>query len=133
MNAAQYLDALAAELDAAGWSTRPRYERIPVLLHVFSPDLPQIGESVHVKAGVGGVPWFVSSTGDPLRPCHDLAGTTKEIAARLAPFSPAPHIVRLTRRRRPSRRRMARFLRMLAILPLVRAARPGKGGQCWRS
>ncbi|NED52068.1 hypothetical protein G3I24_14335, partial [Micromonospora aurantiaca] len=74
------------ELDAAGWSTRPRYERIPVLLHVFSPDLPQIGESVHVKAGVGGVPWFVSSTGDPLRPCHDRAGTAKEIAARLAPF-----------------------------------------------
>lgn len=129
MNAAQYLDALAVELDAAGWSTRPRYERIPVLLHVFSPDLPQIGESVHVKAGVGGVPWFVSSTGDPLRPCHDLTGTAKDIAARLAPFSHEAHIVRRTRHRRPARCRMARFLRKLTILPVVRTAGLGKGGQ----
>ncbi|GAA1897283.1 hypothetical protein [Actinomadura bangladeshensis] len=131
MNAAQYLDALAAELHAAGWSTRPRYERIPILLHVFSPDLPQIGESIHVKAGVGGVPWFVSSTGDPLRPCHDLAGTAKDIAARLAPFSHDVHSARRRQRPRSARCRMARFLRMLAILPLVRAARPGKGGQRW--
>ncbi|MFA1540916.1 hypothetical protein [Actinomadura monticuli] len=133
MNAEQYLDALAVELDAAGLSTRPRYERIPVLLHVFSPDLPQIGESIHVKAGVGGVPWFVSSTGDPLRPCHDLTGTAEDIAARLAPFSREAHIVRRRLRPRSARCRIARFWRMLAISPLVRTARPGKAGRRWPS
>ncbi|MER6817363.1 hypothetical protein ABT299_49625 [Spirillospora sp. NPDC000708] len=87
MNAADHLDGLARALDAAGWSTRRRYEQTPALLHVFASELPRVGESVHVKAGTAGVPWFVVSTGDPLRPCHDIAGAVAEIAARLGPLA----------------------------------------------
>ncbi|MFC4051281.1 hypothetical protein ACFOY4_16435 [Actinomadura syzygii] len=86
MRATAHLDALADALAFAGWTCVPRYEVTPALLRVFSSSAPMIGESISVKAGVGGVPWFISSTGDPLRPCHDLTGTCTEISVRLAPF-----------------------------------------------
>jgi hypothetical protein len=108
MNANDHLDGLARALDAAGWSTRRRYDRAPVLLHVFASEVPGAGESVHVKAGTAGVPWFVASTGDPLRPCHDLAGTVTEITARLKPLAVPVKAVR------PGRRRMANAIRRLA-------------------
>ena len=79
MNAADHLDALAGKLAAAGWSTRAQYEDVPAVLLVFASRLDIV---VSVKAGTGGVPWFVSSGGDPLRPCHDLAGTVGEIEVR---------------------------------------------------
>ncbi len=89
-----YLDQLARVLATAGWSSRPRYEQVPALLHVFSPCLPALGESVRVKAGVGGVPWFVGSSGDPIGPCHDLAGAVDEIGARLGPYVATAAVVR---------------------------------------
>ncbi|TDD90761.1 hypothetical protein [Actinomadura rubrisoli] len=89
MTPTQHLDGLARVLPAAGWSTRPRYEEIPVLLRVFSPYLPAFGESVWVKPGVGGVPWFMSSSGDPIAPCHDLVGAVQGIADRLGPIAEA--------------------------------------------
>jgi hypothetical protein len=79
VNAADHLGGLANALAAAGWSTRGRYEDVPAVLLVPGPGH---GASVRVKAGTGGVPWFISSGGDPLRPCHDLAGTVAEIEAR---------------------------------------------------
>lgn len=115
MNATVHLDRLADALAFAGWTCLPRYEENPALLRVFSPSAPRIGESISVKAGVGGVPWFISSTGDPLRPCHDLAGACVEISARLSPLVAAarrpesrsrrrvPFLVR--RRRGPTGRR----------------------------
>ncbi|TYB43634.1 hypothetical protein [Actinomadura chibensis] len=101
MKATAHLDALADALAFAGWSCVPRYEVTPALLRVFSPSAPIIGESISVKAGVGGVPWFISSTGDPLRPCHDLTGSCIEISARLAPFVAA---ARMSGRRARTRR-----------------------------
>lgn len=99
MNATDHLDALAAALAAAGWSTRPRYESHPALIHVFSADLPELGESVYVKPGVGGVPWFIDSTHNPVRPCHDLAGTVAALAERLGPFVQALAVVEQPRPR----------------------------------
>lgn len=84
VKASDHLDGLAAALAMAGWSAQHRYGERPALLHVYSPDLPCLVGSVRVKAGTGGVPWFVCATGDPLRPCHDLTGTVAEIAARFA-------------------------------------------------
>jgi hypothetical protein len=82
---ADHLDALARALADAGWSSGPRYDHIPVLMHVFARDMPGFGESVRVTTGTDGTPWFLSSTGDPLAPCHDPAGATTKIAAILAP------------------------------------------------
>ncbi|WP_165975637.1 hypothetical protein [Actinomadura rubrisoli] len=93
VSAADHLDALAGVLAAAGWSASPRYGERPALLRVFADESPGVGESVSVKAGVGGVPWFISSTGDPLAPCHDLAGACAAIGARLGPFAAAPRSV----------------------------------------
>lgn len=92
MNATEHLDGLADALAAAGWSTRARYESSPQLIHVFAPDVPQLGESVYVKAGVGGVPWFIASTGDPVAPCHDIAGAVAELGKRLEPLAMAAAI-----------------------------------------
>ncbi|TDD93497.1 hypothetical protein [Actinomadura rubrisoli] len=86
VTASDHLDALAHALTAAGWSASPRYDQHPALLRVVTPELPCVGESIRVKPGVGGVPWFISSAGDPLAPCHDLAGTCAAIAARLGPL-----------------------------------------------
>ncbi|TDD93360.1 hypothetical protein [Actinomadura rubrisoli] len=91
VTATDHLGALAGVLATAGWASRPRYEEIPALLRVFSPHLPALGESVWVKPGVGGVPWFVSSSGDPIAPCHDLAGAVQGIADRLGPIAEAAH------------------------------------------
>ncbi|MWA01481.1 hypothetical protein F8568_014045 [Actinomadura sp. LD22] len=53
------------------------------------------------------MPWFVASTGDPLKPCHDIAGTVAEIAARLGPLTePADTKCR--------RRRVAKVIRKVA-------------------
>ncbi|TMR03746.1 hypothetical protein ETD83_10065 [Actinomadura soli] len=79
MNPAQRLDALhalASELAATGWSARLED---PDLLHAVPPDSARPGTTVRIKDGVGGVPWFITSTGDPLRPCHDLPGAGREI------------------------------------------------------
>ncbi|WP_433233984.1 hypothetical protein [Actinomadura nitritigenes] len=81
---ADRLDMLARALADAGWSSSPRYERIPPLIHVFAPDLPWFGESVLVADGPAGVPWFESSTGDLLAPCDDLTCAVGEIAAGMA-------------------------------------------------
>ncbi|TDD79914.1 hypothetical protein [Actinomadura rubrisoli] len=86
VTATDHLDALARALTAAGWSTSPRYQESPALLRVVAPELPGVGESVWVKPGVGGVPWFISSTGDPLAPCHDLAAAVAGIETRLGPY-----------------------------------------------
>jgi hypothetical protein len=94
-----HLDALADALAFAGWACVPRYEVTPPLLRVFSPSAPMFGESIRVKDGVGGVPWFIASTGDPLRPCHDLAGMCVEISVRLAPFVEAARTSRPRTRR----------------------------------
>ncbi|TDD23583.1 hypothetical protein E1287_38865 [Actinomadura sp. KC06] len=88
MNPAQHLDAvhplhaLAAELAATGWSV---HLEDPDLLHAVPPDSARPGTTVRIKDGVGGVPWFVTSTGDPLRPCHDLTGAGREIRAQPVP------------------------------------------------
>ncbi|TDD76161.1 hypothetical protein [Actinomadura rubrisoli] len=87
VTASDHLDALARALTAAGWSVSPRYDERPALLRVVAPEVPCFGESVWVKPGVGGVPWFISSTGDPLAPCHDLPRAVTEIGARLAPLA----------------------------------------------
>ncbi|TDD34851.1 hypothetical protein E1287_15335 [Actinomadura sp. KC06] len=100
MNPARHLDDLADALAFAGWSCLPRYDETPPLLRVVSPSLPRIGESISVKAGVGGVPWFISSTGDPLTPCHDLTGACLEISTRLAPFVTAARLPEIRSRRR---------------------------------
>ncbi|MGH3243974.1 MAG: hypothetical protein ACRDNL_26590 [Spirillospora sp.] len=84
MNPTRHLDDLADALAFTGWSCVPRYDETPALLRVFRPSCPRVGESISVKAGVGGVPWFISSIGDPLRPCHDLTGTCAEISVRLS-------------------------------------------------
>ncbi|GAA1786573.1 hypothetical protein GCM10009735_17370 [Actinomadura chokoriensis] len=83
MNAADHLGALGQVLAAAGWSTRARYDDVPPVLLVLASG---VDVCVSVKAGTGGVPWFISSGGDPLRPCHDLAGTVVEIKARSVAF-----------------------------------------------
>ncbi|QKG23202.1 hypothetical protein [Actinomadura verrucosospora] len=83
---ADHLDALARALADAGWSSAPRYDRVPALMHVYARDMPGFGESVRVTAGADGTPWFLSSTGDLLAPCHDSAGATTKIAAILAPL-----------------------------------------------
>ena len=67
------------------------------MLRVFSEGLPRVGESIWVKPGVGGVPWFVSSTGDPIAPCHDPGGASIEVAARLSPFAMAAACVAVGR------------------------------------
>ncbi|HEU5025672.1 MAG TPA: hypothetical protein VFV01_12195, partial [Spirillospora sp.] len=71
MTAVEHLERLAAALDAAGWTVGRRYGGTP-LVRVSSSRAPHIGDSIRVKAGVGGVPWFVSSCGDPVAPCHDV-------------------------------------------------------------
>ncbi|WP_243726163.1 hypothetical protein [Actinomadura rubrisoli] len=85
MIATDYLDLLARVLATEGWTARARYDQAPERLHVLSSSLPTIGESIRAKAGVGGVPWFIDSTGDPIAPCHDLPRAVAEIGARLAP------------------------------------------------
>ncbi|TDD80920.1 hypothetical protein [Actinomadura rubrisoli] len=85
VTATDHLDTLARALTAAGWSASPRYDERPALLRVVAPELPGVGESIRVKPGVSGVPWFISSTGDPLAPCHDLTGACAAIDARLGP------------------------------------------------
>ncbi|RFS85477.1 hypothetical protein D0T12_10600 [Actinomadura spongiicola] len=94
-----HLDALADALAFAGWTCVPRYDEATPLLRVFSPSLPMIGESISVKAGVGGVPWFISSTGDPLRPCHDVPGACVEVSVRLAPLVADARSLRFRSRR----------------------------------
>ncbi|MFI0482211.1 hypothetical protein [Actinomadura sp. 9N215] len=90
MNAIRHLDDLADALAFAGWSCLPRYDETPARLRVYSASSPKVGENITVKAGVGGVPWFISATGDPLRPCHDLIGTCAEISVRLSAVRPDP-------------------------------------------
>lgn len=90
MNAAFHLDRLASVLSANGWCTARRYTDSPPLLRVFSDDRPGVGESVRVKPGVGGVPWYIASTGDPLAPCHDPVRACLEIGARLTAFAAVP-------------------------------------------
>ncbi|MFI0370107.1 hypothetical protein ACH35V_19730 [Actinomadura sp. 1N219] len=72
------LHALAAELAATGWSA---HLEDPDRLHAIPPDSARPATTIRVKDGVDGVPWFVTSTGDPLRPCHDLTGTSWQIRA----------------------------------------------------
>ncbi|MFG2244984.1 hypothetical protein [Spirillospora sp. NPDC048823] len=100
MNAAQYLAALASALTATGWSARLED---PEKLRILPPDLARRGQSIQVKAGVGGVPWFVTSTGDPLRPCHDLTGAVAAIGAQ-----PVPHHTSQAWRRRRKRNGLPR-------------------------
>ncbi|MFI0407236.1 hypothetical protein [Actinomadura sp. 3N508] len=114
MNPTRHLDVLADALAFAGWSCLPRYDETPALLRVVSPSSPRIGESISVKPGVGGVPWFISSTGDPLTPCHDLNGACVEISTRLSP------LIMAARRPEPRRRRSR-----LALL--VRRGRGARG------
>lgn len=114
MNAADHLNGLAATLMAAGWTTRHRYDQNPAQLHVTAPDRPSIGESIHIKAGTGGVPWFIDSTGDPIRPCHDLPGTTTELTARLHPTAIATAITAVVATPRP---RLGARLRALTRRP----------------
>ncbi|TDD75070.1 hypothetical protein [Actinomadura rubrisoli] len=91
VTAVDHLDALAGVLAAAGWAVSPRYQEEPALLRVVAAGLPGVGESVWVKPGVGGVPWFISSAGEPLAPCHDLAGACAAIDARLGPLAAAAY------------------------------------------
>ncbi len=86
MNPADHLDRLGEALIGAGWNTAQRYEDSPPLLRVFSSALPEVGESVWVKPGVGGVPWFIASTGDPLAPCHDPGQARWELEVLLAAY-----------------------------------------------
>ncbi|MFD0685528.1 hypothetical protein [Actinomadura fibrosa] len=72
MRDTDYLLRLARVLAAAGWTCRPRIASTPPLVIVAASEKATVGESIRVKAGVGGVPWFVTSTGHPLAPCHDL-------------------------------------------------------------
>jgi hypothetical protein len=97
MTVTSHLDRLAEALIASGWCAEPRYTETPPLLRVFSPDLPGVGESVWVKPGVGGVPWFIASTGDPLAPCHDPVMACAEIAARLKTSTGIAAVVRVRR------------------------------------
>ncbi|TDD97130.1 hypothetical protein [Actinomadura rubrisoli] len=82
--AAHHLDQLAAALREAGWGTRRRHGQGTELLQVFSTDLPGVGESIRVGTGIGGLPCFISSTGDPMAHCHDLHGARMEVAIRLS-------------------------------------------------
>jgi hypothetical protein len=82
----RHLEGLARALDGAGWGTRAQYGQEPAVLQVFASDVPDLGESVRVKAGVGGVPWFVSSCGLPLAPCHDLAAAVAGVTESLGPL-----------------------------------------------
>lgn len=75
---AEHLDRLAAALAREGWITQKRYDGTPPLLRVFLSG--EVGESIRVKPGVNGVPWFVSSTGNPLAPCHDAERAVSEMA-----------------------------------------------------
>lgn len=90
MNPTCHLDMLGDALAEAGWCTVRRYAEMPPLLRVFSSDLLKVGESIWVKPGVGGVRWFMSSTGQPLAPCHDLAAARAEITAHLTTFTCVP-------------------------------------------
>ncbi|MBO2456075.1 hypothetical protein [Actinomadura violacea] len=84
----EHLERLAAALDAAGWTVGRRHEGTP-LVRVSSPKAPHIGDSVRVKDGVGGVPWFVSSCGDPVAPCHDVRRACAEVGELLELFGAA--------------------------------------------
>ncbi|WP_433138763.1 hypothetical protein ACQPZ8_37545 [Actinomadura nitritigenes] len=75
---AGHLDRLAAALVRANWTTEKRYDGTPPLLRVFLSG--RVGESIRVKPRVNGVPWFVSSTGNPLAPCHDAERAVREMA-----------------------------------------------------
>jgi hypothetical protein len=86
LTSADHLDTLAQVLAGAGWSSVPRYDRIPALMQVFAPDVPGFGESVRVTAGTDGTPWFLSSTGSLLAPCDDPARAITEIAEVLRPL-----------------------------------------------
>lgn len=88
VTAAEHLERLAAALDAAGWTVDRRYDG-PPLVRVSSPKAPHIGDSIGVKDGVGGVPWFVSSCGDPVAPCHDVRRACAEVGELLALFAAA--------------------------------------------
>ncbi|MFD0687165.1 hypothetical protein [Actinomadura fibrosa] len=99
--ATRHLDGLARVLKATGWSASPRYDERASLLRVLAPGLRGVGESVQVKAGVGGVPWFVTSTGDPLAPCHDLATAAERLVQAMAVCAEAAHRLASEDRRRP--------------------------------
>lgn len=90
MNPADHLDRLGEALICAGWNTAQRYGDSRPLLRVFSSTLPEVGESVWVKPGVGGVPWFIASTGDPLAPCHAPDRARMALEARLSAFGCVP-------------------------------------------
>ncbi|MFB4299481.1 hypothetical protein [Actinomadura sp. NTSP31] len=76
---AGHLDRLAAAMARESLITQKCYDGTPPLLRVFLRG--RVGESIRVKPGVGGVPWFVSSTGNPLAPCHDAERAVSEMAA----------------------------------------------------
>lgn len=106
MDPAEQLDRLAAALNEAGWATRRRYGQIPVLIHVFHPEVPVLGDSISVEPSFGTVPWFKSSTGELLAPCDDLPLAVEQIAKLLGPYVKAARTRQrgqrhVHRRRRP--------------------------------
>jgi hypothetical protein len=83
-----HLERLAEALEGEGWTVGRCFEGTPVV-RVSSSRAPHVGDTVGVKDGVGGVPWFVSSCGDPVAPCHDVRRACREVGAVLALFAAA--------------------------------------------
>ncbi|MFD0683387.1 hypothetical protein [Actinomadura fibrosa] len=85
MNAVRHLDTLGGELAARGHRVALRYGP-PALLRVSHPALPVLGESVAVRPGPDGLPWFAASTGVLLAPCSDVPEAARKVVDGLAPF-----------------------------------------------
>ncbi|MEU9018982.1 hypothetical protein [Actinomadura sp. NPDC048394] len=87
-----HLERLAGALERAGLAVQRCFGADPASVRVLLS--ARFGESVRVKAGVGGVPWFVASTADPLAPCHDTGRAVVEIRARVGSFGRAAEVLR---------------------------------------
>jgi hypothetical protein len=79
-----HLGRLRRALRRDGWTVEQRYTESPLMLRVYSADMPCLGDSVSVVREADGW-WFWSSTGDLLAPCGRVDLAASAVAASLRP------------------------------------------------
>ena len=87
------LNRLGRALRRQGWMAERRYGESSSLLRVYTPDMPDVGDSITVVGGVGGW-WYQSSTGALLAPCARVDLAVWEVTALLASVGLGGDLVR---------------------------------------